>query len=165
MIRHRVVVAAALFLSACGRSGQPPSVLLITIDTLRADRLGCYGYARATSPHIDRLAAQGALFERARTTLPRTTQSVASLLTGRYPKSHGARGLFSKLSTANLTLAEILADQGYETAAFVSNLFLRPGQGFEQGFARYDNPQARWDGDSAGPISAAALDWLKERPV
>src|SRR5438093_765459 len=46
-----------------------------------------------------------------------------------------------------------------------SKLFLRPGQGFEQGFARYDNPQARWDGDSAGPISAAALDWLKERPV
>ena len=165
MIRLRFLLAAALVLSACGRSTPRPSVLLITIDTLRADRLGCYGYTRATSPHIDRLAAQGALFERAYTTLPRTTQSVASILTGRYPKSHGARGLFSTLSPANLTLAEILKGQGYDTAAIVSNLFLRPGQGFEQGFDRYDNPQTRWDGDSAVPISESALDWLKGRPV
>jgi len=165
MICHRFLVVAALVLSACDQRTSRPNVLLITIDTLRADRLGCYGYARARSPHIDRLAAQGALFERAYTTLPRTTQSIASILTGRYPKSHGARGLFSTLSPANLTLAEILQDQGYDTAAFVSNLFLRPGQGFEQGFKRYDNPPARWDGDSAGPISSAALDWLKGRPA
>jgi arylsulfatase A-like enzyme len=161
MIRRPLALAAVLLLSACGPPPSPPNVLLITIDTLRADRLGCYGYGRATSPHIDRLAAQGVLFERAYTTLPRTTQSVASILTGRYPKSHGARGLFSALSPANLTLAEILAERGYDTAAFVSNLFLRPGQGFEQGFATYDNPQARWDGDSASAISSAALDWLK----
>src|SRR3989441_5862263 len=161
MICHRFVVLTAFVLSACGQHTPRPNVLLITIDTLRADRLGCYGYTRATSPHIDRLAARGALFERAYTTLPRTTQSIASILTGRYPKSHGARGLFSTLSPANLTLAEILEDQGYDTAAFVSNLFLRSGQGFEQGFKRYDNPPARWDGDSAGPVSAGALDWLR----
>jgi arylsulfatase A-like enzyme len=164
MTRHALLLAAALLLPACGRSAPPPNVLLITIDTLRADRLGCYGYARATSPNIDRLAARGALFERAYTTLPRTTQSVASILTGRYPKSHGARGLFSTLSGTNLTLAEILAERKYDTAAFLSNLFLRPGQGFEQGFGTYDNPQSRWDGDSSGPISSAALDWLKRRP-
>src|SRR2546425_3685245 len=117
MIRQRFLAAAALVLSACGQGAPRPNVLLITIDTLRADHLGCYGYARGTSPHIDRLAAQGALFERAYTTLPRTTQSVASILTGRYPKSHGARGLFSTLSPANLTLAEILEHQGYDTAA------------------------------------------------
>src|SRR5437867_11229973 len=108
MIRRLLALAAVLLLSACGPPPSPPNVLLITIDTLRADRLGCYGYGRATSPHIDRLAAQGVLFERAYTTLPRTTQSVASILTGRYPKSHGARGLFSALSPANLTLAQIL---------------------------------------------------------
>src|SRR3989442_15715228 len=106
-----------------------------------------------------------ALVERPYPSQPRSTQSIASILTGRYPKSHGARGLFSTLSPANLTLAEILEDQGYDTAAFVSNLFLRSGQGFEQGFKRYDNPPARWDGDSAGPISSAALDWLKGRPA
>src|SRR6266540_4351483 len=156
MIRLRFPLVAALVLSACGPGASRPNLLLITIDTLRADRLGCYGYDRATSTHIDRLAERGALFERAYTTLPRTTQSVASILTGRYPKSHGARGLFSTLSPANLTLAEILKGQEYDTAAFVSNLFLRPGQGFEQGFDRYDNPQARWDGDSSAPISAGA---------
>src|SRR6267142_388583 len=163
MRRPLLLLPAVLVLLSCGRSAPRPNVLLITIDTLRADRLGCYGYARPTTPHIDRLAGQGALFERMYTTLPRTTQSVATILTGRYPKSHGARGLFSKLSPANLTLAEILRDGGYDTAAFVSNLFLRPGQGFEQGFDRYDNPQARWDGDSAGPVSAGALDWLRGR--
>src|SRR2546425_5993318 len=155
MIRHRFLAAAALVLSACGQGAPRPNVLLITIDTLRADHLGCYGYARGTSPHIDRLAAGGALFERAFTTLPRTTQSVASIVTGRYPKSHGARGLFSSLSQANLTLAEIFREQGYDTAAFVSNLFLKPGQGFEQGFERYDNPPERWDGDSAREITAS----------
>src|SRR2546427_9217885 len=132
MIRHRFLVVAALVLSACDQRKSRPNVLLITIDTLRADRLGCYGYARARSPHIDRLPAQGALFERAYTTLPRTTQSVASILTGRYPKSHGPRGLFSTLSPATLTLAEILEHQGSDTAATASNLFLRPAPRSEQ---------------------------------
>src|SRR6266702_586483 len=159
-----LLLPSVLLLAACGPRGPRPSVVLITVDTLRADRLGCYGYARRTSPHIDRLAAAGALFERAFTTLPRTTQAVASIVTGRYPKSHGARGLFSSLSPANLTLAEIFKQEGYDTAAFVSNLFLKPGQGFEQGFDLYDNPQARWDGDSAGEITASALGWLKSRP-
>src|SRR6266699_892851 len=159
-----LLLPSVLLLAACGPRGPRPSVVLITVDTLRADRLGCYGYARRTSPHIDRLAAAGALFERAFTTLPRTTQSVASIVTGQYPKSHGARGLFSSLSPANLTLAEIFKQEGYDTGAFVSNLFLKAGMGFEQGFDLYDNPQARWDGDSAGPVSAAGLDWLKSRP-
>src|SRR6266446_2625175 len=109
------------------RPDRRPSVLLITIDTLRADHLGCYGYGRPTSPRIDRLALEGALFTRVTTSLPRTTQSLASILTGRFPKGHGARGLFSSLSSTNLTLAEILREQGYATGAVVSNLFLRPG--------------------------------------
>ena len=163
MKRSPLLLPTALFLAACGPRAPRPDVLLITVDTLRADRLGCYGYVRPTSPHIDRLAAEGALFEHAFTTLPRTTQSVASIVTGRYPKSHGARGLFSSLSPANLTLAEILKEAGYDTAAFVSNLFLQPGQGFEQGFDRYDNPPERWDGDSAREITASALKWLKSR--
>src|SRR6266850_383224 len=120
-------LAATLYLKHPDRR---PSVLLITIDTLRADHLGCYGYGRPTSPHIDRLASEGALFERVTTSLPRTTQSIASILTGRFPKGHGARGLFSRLSQANVTLAEILKSEGYATGAFVSNLFLAPGKGF-----------------------------------
>lgn len=165
MIRLRLLVPAALLLAACGARVPRPNVLLITVDTLRADRLGCYGYARPTSPNIDRLAARGVLFERAFTTLPRTTQSVASIMTGRYPKVHGARGLFSSLSSANLTVAEALKEDGYDTAAFVSNFFLRPGQGFEQGFDRYDNPPRRWEGNSAPEITRAALEWLRSRPT
>src|SRR3989442_4810985 len=107
MKRRRLLLPAALFLAACGPHALRPNVVLITIDTVRADRLGCYGYARRTSPHIDRLAAGGALFERAFTTLPRTTQSVASILTRLYPKSHGGRGLVSSLSQANLTLVVV----------------------------------------------------------
>jgi arylsulfatase A-like enzyme len=137
--------------------------VLITIDTLRADRLGCYGYERPTSPNIDALARQSTLFERAYTSLPRTTQAIGSILTGRHPRSHGARGLFSSLPAVNRTLAEILRETGYETAAVVSNTFLRPGQGFEQGFDRYDNPERRWDADSAEEVTAAATAWLDGR--
>jgi arylsulfatase len=150
-------------LAGCGGT-PPPSVALITIDTLRADHLGCYGYRRATSPGIDRLAAGGALFEHATATVPRTTQSIASILTGRFPKGHGARGLFSILSEANVTLAEILRARGFRTAAFTSNMFLTPEQGFAQGFEVYDNPQRRWSGDSAGEVTAAALSWLDRHP-
>src|SRR2546427_7121664 len=122
---------ATLLLVSCSPRALRPNLVLGTVDTLSVDPLGCYGYARRTSPHIDRLAADGALFERAFTTLPRTTQAVASIVTGRYPKSHGARGLFSSLSPANPTLADIFKQEGYDTRAIVSNLFLKPGQGFE----------------------------------
>jgi arylsulfatase len=153
------VAVLALGLGACSRSPRP-SIVLITIDTLRPDHLGCYGYARPTTPRIDALARQSMVFDRAYTTLPRTTQGVASILTGRYPKSHGARGLFSRLPATNLTLAEALRDSGYATAAIVSNTFLRPGQGFEQGFDTYENPETRWDADSAGAVTASAVRWL-----
>jgi arylsulfatase A-like enzyme len=160
-----LALASGLAPAGCGPAPPRTSVLLVTVDTLRADHLGCYGYRRTTSPHIDRLASEGALFERTVVSLPRTTQSIASILTGRYPKGHGARGLFSTLPSANLTLAEVLQGEGYATAAIVSNLFLRPGQGFEQGFERYENPPGRWDGDSASEITGAALAWLRGRPA
>lgn len=144
-----------------GSRGRRPSVVLVTIDTLRADHLGCYGYPRPTSPRIDALAARGALFERVTTSLPRTTQSVASILTGRFPREHGARGLFSTLSEANVTLAEILRRDGYATGAFVSNMFLAPGKGFEQGFETYSDPPRRYDGDSAAEVTAGAIGWLR----
>jgi arylsulfatase len=160
------LAAAALtaVLAACAPPPRP-SIVLVTIDTLRADHLGCYGYGRPVSPRIDALARDSTLFEAARTTLPRTTQSVASILTGRLPKSHGARGLFARLPETNTTLAEILKRAGFDTAAVVSNTFLRPRQGFEQGFDLYDNPEDRWDADSAAAITAVAVRWLDARPA
>ena len=163
--RACLLAATSLLLPAATLSCRPatrPSVVLITIDTLRADRLGCYGATRPASPRIDALARQSTLFERATTTLPRTTQSIGSILTGRYPKTHGARGLFAVLPHINRTLAEVFKEAGYETAAIVSNTFLRPGQGFEQGFDLYDNPERRWDANTAEEITTAAIRWLDD---
>ncbi len=157
------LVAAGLVLFGCSRPASRPNVLLITIDTLRADHLGCYGYGRATTPRIDRLAGESALFTRVTAALPRTTQSIASIMTGRFPKGHGARGLFASLPAANVTLAEVFQQAGYDTGAVLSNMFLRPGRGFEQGFAYFDNPPPRHDGDSAGAVTATALRWLRGR--
>jgi len=146
-----------VFLAGCASAPPGTSLLLITVDTLRSDHLGCYGYERPTSPRIDALAREGILFRNVYAAVPRTTQSVATILTGLYPKHHQARGLFSYLTPANLTLAEILKQHGYETWAVVSNLFLRPGKGFEQGFDSYSNPRRRFDGDSAREITDEAL--------
>ena len=151
-------------LAACGGPRRPASLLLISIDTLRSDHLGAYGYPRATSPRIDALAREGVLFRNAFAPVPRTTQSVASILTGLYPKHHGARGLFSYLAPGNETLAEILKQRGYRTWAIVSNLFLQPGKGFEQGFDSYSNPRSRFDGDSAREITDEALSRLHSLP-
>jgi arylsulfatase len=163
------IVLAGALLAACGcaRRSPPPSLLLITIDTLRADHLGTYGYARPTSPRLDELARQAVVFEKAYATLPRTTQSIATLLTGLYPKHHQARGLFSYLPPGNTTLAEILRERGYATRAVVSNIFLQPGKGFEQGFESYSNPRSRFDGDSSAQITSEALGLLagmQDRP-
>ena len=111
-----------------------PPLVLITVDTLRPDHLGCYGYARSTSPAIDRLAAEGLLFDEAYTTIPRTTPSLASLMTGLYPRAHGLMTVVDSLPASHLTLAEILKSEGYSTAAFVaSNISHRTGlaQGFD----------------------------------
>ncbi len=168
--RNRRPAAALLMtlsfaLTGCPRQAPRPSVVLITVDTLRADHLGCYGYGRDTSPNIDRLAREGTLFEAVFTSLPRTTQSLASILTGRFPKGHGARGLFSTVPAANLMLAEVFKEAGYTTTAVVSNMFLKPGQGFEQGFDLYDNPEDRWEGDSAEEVTQTALRFLENRPA
>lgn len=155
-----VAGSGLLFLVAACATPEPPSVVLITIDALRADHLGCHGYPRPVSPRIDAFAREAALFERATTTLPRTTPAVASILTGRLPKSHGARGLLGRLSPANTTLAEIMKGEGYATAAITSNGLLRPGLGFEQGFDLYDNPEGRWEADSAEAVVGSAIAWL-----
>ncbi|HEV8337256.1 MAG TPA: sulfatase [Candidatus Polarisedimenticolia bacterium] len=164
---RRLLLAAAALLGAlaCAKPPPPASLLLVTIDTLRADHLEIYGYSRPTSPRIDSLARAGTTFRNAYTPVPRTTQSVATILTGLYPKHHRARGLFSILPAANTTLAEILGKRGYATAAVVSNIFLQPGKGFEQGFGSYSNPRRRFEGDSSREITDEALAKLRSFPA
>jgi arylsulfatase len=113
---------------------RPPNLVLITVDTLRADRLGAYGDPGDNSPHIDRLASDGVSFENASTCITRTTQAVASLFTGRLPAEHGLFEIGERLSDDELTLAEILHDAGYLTIGVSANPVAGPLQGLDQGF-------------------------------
>ena len=124
-----LVAAAAL---ACSEAA-PKNAVVIVVDTLRRDHLGAYGYARDTSPHLDTLAAEGTRFDRAYATAPWTQPSVASMLTGLHPGSHGADRLLRSLPAAARTLPEILAAEGYATGCVVSHFLVGPRFGFDQG--------------------------------
>lgn len=132
-----------------------PNIVLLTIDTLRADRVG-----HGLTPNLDTLGAGGAIVEGAVAPIARTTQSVATIITGLHPFRHGADGLTMALPTTVTTLAERLQAAGYQTAAFVSNANLAPGLNFEQGFDSFDNPRRRWNGNSATAMTAAVTEWL-----
>lgn len=116
------------------------NVLLITLDTTRADRLGCYGYKRAKTPNLDALAAEGVQFLNAYCQVPLTTPSHSSILSGMYPLYHRVRnnGLYV-LPPEVLTLAEVLKDQNFRTAAFVGSFTVDSRFGLDQGFAVYDD--------------------------
>ncbi len=139
-----------------------PDVILITVDTLRADHLGCYGYPKNTSPSIDALAADGILFENAFTTVPRTTPALASLMTGDYPRQHGLLTLVDVLPGERRTLAEVLSEQGYATAAFVTPSVPRQSA-LWQGFDVFDDRVHSEDRSArAEQVAARALRWLDE---
>jgi len=123
-------------------SASAPDVLIIIIDALRADHLSSYGYERPTSPTLDRLAAQGVLFEEAYATSSYTLPSHASILTGLYPSQHGVEWMTSKThATASYpTLAETLQGHGYRTGAFSANTFwFSREHGFGRGFLHFDD--------------------------
>src|SRR5262249_52096907 len=115
-----------------------PNVLLIVVDTLRADHLSVYGYARPTSPNIDRLAGNGLLFRNAVSASSWTLPSHASMLTGLYPHSHGAEAE-DNLGTGFRTLAEALSAEGYRTAGFSANGTFSRRRGFGRGFIHFED--------------------------
>jgi len=118
----------------------PPNVLLLTVDTLRPDHLSAYGRAKHETPHIDRLAREGALFENAFADSPWTTASMASVLTGTYATEHGFKSTNAhRLAPANLTLAEVLSRHGYRTAAIIGSFPLDAIYQLDQGFDHYDD--------------------------
>jgi arylsulfatase A-like enzyme len=120
-----------------------PNLVLITVDTLRADHLGCYGHGRATSPRIDALASTGLLFERAISSAPWTLPSIASVHTSLYPREHGANGVNLPMRNELMTLAEALQDVGYDTTAVVTHAFVGRRYNFDQGFATFDDELVR----------------------
>ena len=156
--------------SACGPSPARRSILLITLDTLRADHLSEYGYPLATSPSLSRLAARGLRYEFALAPAPSTAPSHASMMTGRQPSFHsvGAFNSQFQLNPSAHTLAERLAEHGYATAAVVSNPVLSRGLGLDQGFEHYDDQipgqgvvQAK--SRTARQAVDLALAWLDQR--
>jgi arylsulfatase A-like enzyme/Tfp pilus assembly protein PilF len=132
------VTALLLYRRTAAPTARHPNVLLISIDTLRADRLGSYGYGAAQTPALDGLAARGLRFSEAATVTPLTLPAHASLMTGTFPSYHGVRnnGGF-RLADDQLTLAEVLRAHGYRTGGFVAAFVLDRRWGLDQGFDRY----------------------------
>ncbi len=152
-----------------GRLPEKTNVLLITLDTTRADRLGCYGYAAAATPTLDGLAAKGMLFEDVQSIAPLTLPSHTTMLTGLFPREHGLRvNGKSKLGESIPTLATIFKGRGYRTGAFVSAFVLDKRFGLNRGFDRYDDEvEALQPGANAleaertaDAVTVRALDWL-----
>ncbi|MFN0006451.1 MAG: sulfatase [Planctomycetota bacterium] len=170
MYRSHLGFAACLGLTACSPEPSPtrPDVLLICLDTVCADHLGSYGYSkRPTSPNLDALARDSVQFMDASAVACWTKPSVPSFLTGTWPLEHGVYEGSARLQegeTTDLlpekaeTMAEAFSAAGYDTAAFVHNAQLRRGNGFEQGFATFE--EGNFD---AREIRWLAKDWLDER--
>ncbi len=171
------VVVLGLAAGGCGRE-RPPDVLVVTFDTTRADRLGCYGYEEPTSPVIDSLAAESYVFDNAFTTHPITLPAHTSIFTGTYPLAHGVRNNSSyRVREGVTTLAEILSSRGYQTAAVVGAFVLDSQFNLDQGFDHYDDDVGRdWSRDEiasrqanafgfaerkANLVTRAALDWIE----
>lgn len=162
------LLALTPLLAACEERprspARPPNVVLICLDTVRADHLGVHGYARATTPALDALAARALVFDSTSSSAGWTKPSVASFLTGAHPCQHGVYGGNARVGSTEvtdvlpagaLTLAEVFEQHGYRTGAFVHNAHLRVGHGFDQGFCDYAQEQM-----DAREIRWRGLDWL-----
>lgn len=170
-LRLVTVLVTLLAFVACGKESPPdtrPNVLLISLDTVRADRVGCYGYAPAETPNLDALAARGVRFERAYAHTPFTLPSHATLLTGIHPSGHGVHVNFEGAIHPDATsLSEVFAKAGYATGAFVACGVLDRRFGLARGFQTYDDLSARplSAGEQVerpgGEVTQAALRWLE----
>ena len=175
--RFAVVSAAAAAILAAGAwwwTAQPaprhPNLLLITIDTLRADHVGAYGATTGATPSLDALAASGVRFEQVQTAVPLTGPSHATIFTGQYPPAHGVRGnVVFTLGTKYPTLATLLKRQGYQTAAFVGAYPVAAAFGFNQGFDTFSEdfretaPGEPGAERRANDVADSALGWLASR--
>jgi arylsulfatase A-like enzyme len=142
-MRNWIAIALALLLAACGKVEQKPNLLVIILDTTRADHLGCYGAPAPNTPVIDGLAAEGVRFDQAYSQSSLTPVSASTLLSGALPFRHGVRSLFAivgqTLSADVASLPEMLATSGRRTAAFVSAKPMGSQYGLDRGFATFDD--------------------------
>jgi choline-sulfatase len=172
MTKRLLLAIGALLTAFCTRgpaSPVPPrAVLLVTLDTVRADRLSPYGFVDVAVPHLDRLGREGVVFDQATSVAPLTLPAHASLLTGLLPPAHGVRdNAGAPLAPDALTLAEILGAAGFRTAAFVGSDVLHPDRGLNQGFDRYGgvarNSKRPTKGQRpADEVVSEAIQWMNE---
>lgn len=147
---------------------QKPNIVIITVDTLRADHMGSYGYKRNTSPNIDKLLSKGVRFTEARTIEPLTAPALCSMITGIYPHNHGASRNGLPLFPNLVSMTKILGIEGYRTAGFVANWTLRDKlTGLREHFDDYEEvfTRKRWFGlflseSDASDVTKAASQWL-----
>jgi len=123
--------------AAAGSGDRRPNIVLLTVDTLRADRLSCYGAERAVTPSLDRLSREAVLFQRMTSNAPWTLPAMSALFTGRLPSALGMGGGPTRLPVSVPTLTTVLADHGYLTRAFATNTWLKRDFGFDRGFHGY----------------------------
>ena len=165
---HMLLIAASVLVGCRDRPGSAapaPShthILVLTVDTLRADHVGHRAHGLTTTPFLDTLLASGFRFTRAVTPIPRTTQALASMLTGCYPHTTKVRTLYDQLSPDVVSLAELAKRQGYSTIAVVSNHVLVPRRGLNRGFDVYDF--ADESRDAAGTTAAAIRQLTATKP-
>ncbi|MEJ2744476.1 MAG: sulfatase, partial [bacterium] len=152
-----VALAASIFFATRSGSAGRPNVILVSIDTLRADHLHCYGYERETSPFLDSLARNGIRFHDTIVQTNWTLPSHASILTSLYPAVHGVQREEDKMSPALDTMAEMLKTAGYSTAAFTDGGLMSADFGFGQGFDFYD------DHSKGRQKNKRVLHWIKGR--
>jgi arylsulfatase A-like enzyme/Tfp pilus assembly protein PilF len=161
-----MIAAAGLALVA---QTPPPSVVLITLDTVRADRIGAYGYAKGATPTLDRLAREGVRFADASSQAPLTGPAHAALLTGQYPARLGVRdNATTPIPSGTRTLAQAFKDKGYRTGGFVGAFILGSEYGFGQGFDVFDASFARYSAGNklqaqrrGGEVVDEAIKWLR----
>ena len=161
------LVLLVLGAAACS----PPArsnLLLLSVDTLRADHLGAYGYGRATSPELDAFARGAVVFDEARAHSSWTLASLASMMTSRHPSTHGCRSFKSALDPSFPTLAEVLRDAGYDTGLIASHAFLGRRHGLHQGFVHLDDELvsrdvSALDAITSDAVSDKALAWLRHK--
>jgi len=154
-------------------SVEKPNVILMTLDTTRADHLACYGYPDVRTPHLDSLARRGVLFEQAAANSPLTLPAHCSILTGMYPTYHGVRiNGNTALNEEQTTIAEVLSAQGYQCGAFIGAFVLDGRWGLKQGFQHYDDQfdLKKYKHIDLGAVQRpgnevmdVALDWLDEQ--
>ncbi len=176
----RALIGLSVLVALCAASpasaqAPPPDIFLITIDTLRADHVHCYGYANVATPALDGLAKDGVRFAQAFTPSPITNTSHASILTGLLPGSHGMTDFGVPLSAAHPTVAELLKAKSYHTGAFIGAVILDSkslAPGFDRGFDFYDNfpehslTKSRWGRlERRGmDVVGHAEEWLTKHP-